>query len=115
MPSTHSSGQDRRLSMKNALRAIMGALIMCCVTASVAAAADVPARAPAKQRVIFQVSDNDPGKWNLALNNISNIQQDLGRENVDIELVAYGPGLPMLKLDSAVASRVADALMQGVK
>ena len=68
-----------------------------------------------KYKVIFQVSDNDPAKWNLALNNVKNIQQDLGRDNVEIELVAYGPGLPMLKLDSAVSTRVSDAIAQGVK
>src|SRR5437764_1225853 len=82
-------------------------------------AADQPvsskSAAGVKHKVIFQVSDNDPVKWNLALNNVKNIQQDLGRENVEIELVAYGPGLPMLKLDSAVSSRVSDALAQGVK
>jgi uncharacterized protein len=48
--------------------------------------------AAAKQRVIFQVSDNDPGKWQLALNNAQNVQADLGKENVQIEIVAYGPG-----------------------
>jgi intracellular sulfur oxidation DsrE/DsrF family protein len=78
-------------------------------------AADNPASASAKHKVIFQVSDNDPRKWNLALNNIKNVQEDLGRDNVEIELVAYGPGLPMLKLESEVANRVADALAQGVK
>ena len=64
-------------------------------------------------KVVFQVSDNDPAKWNLALNNIRNIQQDLGRENVDIELITYGPGLNMLKLDSVVAARVAETLGNG--
>lgn len=73
------------------------------------------AAASARHKVIFQVSDNDPRKWNLALNNVKNIQQDLGKDNVDIELVAYGPGLPMLKLESEVAGRIADALGQGVK
>ena len=71
--------------------------------------------ADAKHKVIFQVSDNDPAKWNLALNNVRNIQQDLGRDNVEIEVVAYGPGLNMLKLDSTVSARVGDALGQGVK
>ena len=64
--------------------------------------------------MIFQVSDNDPRKWNLALNNIRNVQEDLGKGNVEIELVAYGPGLPMLKLESEVSNRIADALAQGV-
>jgi len=76
----------------------------------VAQAGEVPVT---RHKVVFQVSDNDPAKWNLALNNIRNIQQDLGRDNVDIELVAYGPGLNMLKLDSAVAARVGDALGGG--
>ena len=64
----------------------------------------------AKYRVVFQVSDNDPAKWNLALNNARNVQIDLGRENVEIEIVAYGPGLNMLKAESLVANRVSDAL-----
>lgn len=64
--------------------------------------------------MIFQVSDNDPRKWNLALNNVKNVQEDLGKDNVEIELVAYGPGLPMLKLESEVSNRIADAIAQGV-
>src|SRR5678810_238909 len=63
-----------------------------------------------KQRVIFQVSDADPAKWNLALNNAKNVQEDLGKDNVQIEIVAYGPGLAMLKADSKVADRLAGAL-----
>lgn len=61
-------------------------------------------------KVVLQVSDADPAKWNLALNNARNIQQDLGKGNVDIEIVAYGPGLGMLKADSKVADRLAQAL-----
>ena len=67
-----------------------------------------------KQRVVFQVSDNDPAKWNLALNNAKNVQQDLGKENVQIEIVAYGPGLAMLKAESPVAARLAGALDDSV-
>ena len=63
-----------------------------------------------KQRVIFQVSDNDPAKWNLALNNARNVQTDLGKDKVQIEIVAYGPGLGMLKAESKVAARLAEAL-----
>ena len=63
-----------------------------------------------REKVIFQVSDADPSRWNLALNNAKNIQQDLGKDNVQIEIVAYGPGLAMLKADSKVADRLAGAL-----
>jgi intracellular sulfur oxidation DsrE/DsrF family protein len=63
-----------------------------------------------KQKVVFQVSDNDPAKWNLALNNARNVQADLGKDKVEIEIVAYGPGLNMLKAESKVAARLAEAL-----
>jgi len=63
-----------------------------------------------KQRLIIQVSDNDPAKWALALNNAQNVQQDLGKDKVQIEIVAYGPGLEMLKAESKVAERLAGAM-----
>ena len=63
-----------------------------------------------KQKVVFQVSDNDAAKWNLALNNARNVQADLGKDKVQIEIVAYGPGLNMLRAESKVAARLAEAL-----
>jgi len=63
-----------------------------------------------KQKVVFQVSDNDPAKWNLALNNARNVQADLGKGNVQVEIVVYGPGLAMLRMDSPVSARLAQAL-----
>jgi intracellular sulfur oxidation DsrE/DsrF family protein len=80
-----------------------------------AAKAAAPAKAAQKHKVIFQVSDNDPARWNLALNNVRNVQQDLGAANVEIEVVAYGPGIGMLKMDSTVGNRVGEALSAGVK
>ena len=71
--------------------------------------------APAKHKVVFQVSDAEPQKWNLTLNNARNVLDELGEDAVDMEIVAYGPGLGMLKGDSPVAKRVADALKVGVK
>jgi len=70
---------------------------------------------PAKNKAVFQVSDGDPQKWNLTLNNAKNVQDDLGDDAVDLEIVVYGPGIGMLKGDSPVAKRVADALKSGVK
>ena len=67
-----------------------------------------------KQRVVIQVSDNDPAKWSLALNNAKNVQQDLGKDKVQIEIVAYGPGLAMLKSESKVAGGLAQALDDNV-
>lgn len=78
------------------------------------AAPQALAQQGAKHKVVFQVSDADPAKWNLALNNARNVQTDLGKNNVQIEIVVYGPGLGMLKADSKVADRLAAALDQSV-
>ena len=72
------------------------------------------AQQAAKQKVIFQVSDADPAKWNLALNNARNVQVELGKDNVQIEIVAYGPGLGMLKADSKLDARLSQALRDNV-
>jgi intracellular sulfur oxidation DsrE/DsrF family protein len=65
--------------------------------------------------IVIQVSDNDPARWNLALNNAKNLQDDVGAANVDIEIVAYGPGIGMLKLESPTGARIADAAKAGIK
>ena len=57
----------------------------------------------------------DPARWNLALNHVRNLQDDLGAANVEIEVVAYGPGIGMLKLDAVSNSRVTDAIKAGVQ
>lgn len=68
-----------------------------------------------KERVVFQVSDNDPGKWNLALNNANNVQSGLGKDKSEVEIVVYGPGIGMLKAASPAANRVNKAIKEGVK
>lgn len=70
---------------------------------------------PIKNKVVFQVSDNDPARWALTLNNVRNVQTDLNDEGVEVEVVVYGPGIGMLKADSSIGARVAEALKNGVK
>lgn len=65
--------------------------------------------------VVFQVSDNDPAKWNLALNNAKNVQNSMGADKVKVEIVAFGPGINMLKADSVTAARVTEASKAGVQ
>ncbi len=69
----------------------------------------------AHERVVFQVSDAGPGKWNLTLNNAKNVQDAIGKENVDIEIVAFGPGIEMLKLESEMGTKIDKALADGIK
>lgn len=67
-----------------------------------------PQRAHA-HRLVIQVDVNDPAIMNLALNNISNTVQHYSEigQKVEIELVAFGPGLHMLRDDtSPVKARI---------
>jgi intracellular sulfur oxidation DsrE/DsrF family protein len=63
-----------------------------------------------KHRVAIHVDSSDAKIMNMALNNVQNIKKfyDSRGESVAIEVVAYGPGLHMLRADtSPVKERVA--------
>jgi uncharacterized protein len=85
-------------------------MIAACATPALVAAQ----QANTPTRVVVQVSEADPARWNLVLNNVKNLQDDLGAANVTIEIVAYGPGIGMLKFDAPTNSRVSDAVKAGV-
>jgi intracellular sulfur oxidation DsrE/DsrF family protein len=80
---------------------ILGALLFATALVSPFAA---NAGKDGRERVVIQVSDNDPGKWNLALNVAENLRESY--DKVDVEIVAYGPGLNMFKAESKVMARL---------
>jgi uncharacterized protein len=60
-------------------------------------------------RIAIQVDVKDPAVMNLALNNVVNVAQHYGKlgQEFEIEVVAYGPGLHMLRDDtSPVKARI---------
>lgn len=70
-----------------------------------------PAMADGKTHYLaIHVDDNDKGKMNIALNNAANVTKyyEAKGEKVEIEIVAYGPGLHMYRADtSPVKTRIA--------
>ena len=60
----------------------------------------------AEHKVVLQISDNDPFKQTLVLNVANNITKAYGIDNVDIQIVAFGPGLRLLFADNANAPRI---------
>jgi intracellular sulfur oxidation DsrE/DsrF family protein len=83
--------------MRSLLNAF-AAVLMLAVTASSGFAADAK-----EHRVAIQVDQNDPAVMNLALNNATNIMEYYKSkdETVQIDIVAYGPGLHMLRADTS--------------
>lgn len=70
---------------------------------------------PEKQRVVLQLSDDNPKNWHTAFNVVNNMVADLGKENVEIEIVAFSDGIHALTFDSKVAGRIPVATEKGVK
>ncbi len=70
---------------------------------------------PRKRGLVLQVSDAEVKRWVLAISNARNVQDALGRAQVDIDLVAYGPGIDMLKWDSTVNADIDDLVVRGVR
>lgn len=104
---------NRRLALRAAAASAAATFLIAAHAQSAGSAA--PNSTHKKHRIVIQMSDADPARWNLALNNAKNLQDDVGAANVEIELVAYGPGIGMLKMESPTAQRIADATRAGVK
>lgn len=71
---------------------------------SVSLAANTKASRPPKEhRVVIQVDQNDPAVMNLALNNATNVIEYYRAkgEDVNVDVVTYGPGLHMLRADTS--------------
>jgi uncharacterized protein len=71
---------------------------------SAASANDAKTHDPAKpHRLLIQVDQNDPAVMNLALNNAANVIEYYRAKGEDVELdvVTYGPGLNMLRVDTS--------------
>lgn len=102
------------MQRRTLIRSILFAALAAFGVGSVAAA-DIGARPPAagKQGIVIQVSDDNPKTWNQALNVVRNIQKSYGKDKVEIELVAFGHGIGILKADSTLANRIDDTVASG--
>src|SRR6266702_7444217 len=78
-------------------RRLASAALLSIAFAASALAADKP------HRVVIQVDQNDPQVMNLALNNATNVIEYSRAKNQDVEvdIVTYGPGLHMLRSDTS--------------
>jgi intracellular sulfur oxidation DsrE/DsrF family protein len=83
--------------MRNLLRRLAALALMSMAFASAGFAEGKP------HRVAIHVDQNDPVVMNQALNNATNvIEYYRGRnEEVDVDIVTYGPGLHMLRADTS--------------
>ena len=72
------------------------------------------AASPSKHRVLFAVSSPDPADWQMVSRNAYNLMQGMQPDSVDVEIVAFGSGIGMLKLDTPVRSDIESLQKAGV-
>ena len=69
----------------------------------------------AEERIVLQISDPNPFKQTLVLNVASNLLKHYGQDKVDIEIVAFGPGLRLLFKDNSNKTRITKLSGAGVQ
>ncbi len=68
-----------------------------------------------EKRVVLQISDMTPDKQSLVLNVASNLIKHYGPDKVDIEIVAFGPGLRLLLKGNELKQRISGLNENGVR
>lgn len=58
------------------------------------------------RQIVFSLSEKDEKRMNAVLNNVANVQKAYGIDNVQLAVVAYGPGIWSLLQDSPVRARI---------
>ena len=68
----------------------------------------------AEERIVLQISDPDPFKQTLVLNVATNLIKHYGPDKVDVEIVAFGPGLRLMFKDNVNTGRIQGLTASGV-
>ena len=70
----------------------------------------------ADTHIIMQVSDADPVHYQAVLDISNNLTKGYGQEMIDIEIIAFGAGVPMLLAkDNKFSKRIASLQEHGVR
>jgi intracellular sulfur oxidation DsrE/DsrF family protein len=109
--------QSHRRSTIGAFGNAVMAALMLAMLPSVARAqpAPLPDKPFAEHRIVLQLSDNDPRKQSLVISVAYNLLKFYDPDKVAIEMVAFGPGIDLLRSDNANRKLVESLVAQGVK
>lgn len=69
----------------------------------------------AEEKIVLQISDPNPIKQTLVLNVATNLIKYYGPDKVDIEIVAFGPGLRLMFKDNINSGRIEGLSSSGVR
>src|SRR5882762_11451710 len=69
----------------------------------------------AEHKIVLQLSDSDPKKQGLVISIANNLLKFYDPDKVAIEVVAFGPGIDLLRPDNANRKMVESLVAQGVR
>jgi len=106
--------------LTNIRRSVAGAFLALALAATLPAAAQaqqVPLQDKpfAEHKVVLQLSDNDTRKQALVLSVANNLLKAYDPDKVAIEVVAFGPGIDLLRAENTNRKLVESLISQGVR
>jgi intracellular sulfur oxidation DsrE/DsrF family protein len=75
----------------------------------------LPDKPFAEHRIVLQLSDSDAKKESLVISVANNLIKAYGPDAIAVEVVAFGPGIDVLRTGNANRTRVESLIAQGVK
>ena len=69
----------------------------------------------AEHKIVLQLSDGDPRKHALVISVANNLLKHYDPDKVAIEVVAFGPGIDLLRSESTSRKQVESLIAQGVR
>jgi uncharacterized protein len=75
----------------------------------------LPDKPFAEHKIVLQLSDNDPGKERLVISVANNLIKKYDPDKIAIEIVAFGPGIDLLRTDNPNRKLVESLVAQGVR
>ena len=69
----------------------------------------------AEHKIVLQLSDNDPRKQGMVISVANNLMKFYDPDKVAVEIVAFGPGIDLLKPDNPIRKQVESLIAQGAR
>jgi intracellular sulfur oxidation DsrE/DsrF family protein len=105
------------MSIRNLLRILVGVALFATALPCSLQAQQVPLQDKpfAEHKIVLQLSDNDVRKQNLVISVANNLLKFYDPDKVAIEVVAFGPGIELLRSESPARKQVESLIAQGVR
>lgn len=97
---------------------VLGAMVAAAtlhVAAAMAEPKSLPDKPFAEHRIVLQLSDSDAKKESLVISVANNLIKAYGPDAIAVEVVAFGPGIDVLRTENPNRTRVESLIAQGVK